>query len=223
MTDQISEDVYQRVGDELGDLLRHANDWATRVRSEAEIEAAQVTSRAEETAKRSVDEAESAAATLRAEAEKSVAALQAEAEKSATTLQADAERSASTLQSDAEQAAARLRAEAETMAARVKADAEQQADRTIKEAEARLAERHEAESDARQRIDTLKRRLLTVVEELDEETSDGLEEKLEDDGAVEEPQSEPAADTGANLFDEDGEDEPLVLDSEEIATGGRTE
>jgi len=109
------------------------------------------------------------------------------------------------------------------MAARVKADAEQQADRTIKEAEARLAELHEAESDARQRIDTLKRRLLTVVEELDEETSDGLEEKLEDEGAIEESQEESAADTRANLIDEDGEDEPLVLDSEEIATGGRTE
>jgi cell division septum initiation protein DivIVA len=212
MTDHISEDVYQRVGDELGDLLRHANDWATRVRSEAEVEAAQVTSRAEETAKRVVDEAETAAATLRAEAEKS-----------ATTLQADAERSASTLQSAAEQAAARLRAEAETMAARVKDDAEQQADHTIKEAEARLAELHEAESDARRRIDTLKQRLLSVVEELDEETSDGLEEKLEDDGAIEEPQEESAADTPADLFDEDGEDEPLMLDSEEIVTGGRTE
>jgi hypothetical protein len=85
-----------------------------------------------------------------------------------------------------------------------------------------VTELHEAEADARQRIDTLKRRLLTVVEELDEETSDGLEEEFEDEGGGGETQEE-SAEAPAELLDEDGEDEPLVLDSEEIATGGRTD
>ncbi len=212
MPDQISDDVYQRVGDELGDLLRHANDWAERTRSEAKMEAAQVTNRAAETAQRVVGEAEKTAATVRAEAERS-----------ATTLQSEAERSATAMQSQAEQTAARLRAEAETTAARVKADAEQQAERTVKEAEARVAELHEAEADARQRIDTLKRLLLTVVEELDEETSDGLDEEPKEELEVEGDGDETPEDSPAGLLDEDGEDEPLVLDSEEIATGGRTD
>ena len=112
---------------------------------------------------------------------------------------------------------------AETTAARVKADAEHQAERSIKEAEARVAELHETESDARGRIDALKRRLLTVVEELDEETSEELDEKLEHDEAINEPQEESATDSHADPLDEDGEGEPPVLDSKEIARGGRTE
>ncbi|MGH2825359.1 MAG: hypothetical protein ACRDKF_00130 [Actinomycetota bacterium] len=209
MPDQISDDVYQRVGDELGDLLRHANGWAERTRNEAEMEAAEVTNRAAETAERVIGEAEKSAATLRTEAETAAATLRSEAESAAATLQSQAER-----------AAARLKEEAETAATRVKADAEQLAERTIKEAEARVAELQEAEADARQRIDTLKRRLLTVVEELGEEASDALE--LANQGEGDETQ-EGSSDTPDHLLDEDGEDEPLVLDSEEIATGGRTD
>lgn len=110
-------DVYQRVGDELGELLQHSRDWADRIAAEAEAEAEKIKEQARATVKR--------------------------------------------LRQDAEQESERVRAEAKL-----------QAEWVVQQAEAKLDQMREAEDHARRRAQTLKRRLLSVVEQLDEEAEE---------------------------------------------------
>jgi cell division septum initiation protein DivIVA len=61
-------DVYQRVGDELGELLQHSRDWADRIVAEAETEAVKVKEQARAGVKRLHLDAEQEAERVRAEA-----------------------------------------------------------------------------------------------------------------------------------------------------------
>ena len=152
-------DVYQRVGDELGELLQHSRDWADRIAAEAEAEAEKIKEQARATVKR--------------------------------------------LRQDAEQESERVRAEAKL-----------QAEWVVEQAEAKLDQMREAEDHARRRAQTLKRRLLSVVEQLDEEA----EEIEASPGEV--------GDVAVILDEKEVEDEIDASDEEEassrgVTTGGR--
>jgi DivIVA domain-containing protein len=142
-------DVYQRVGDELGELLQHSRDWADRIVAEAEAEAEKIKEQARATVKR--------------------------------------------LRQDAEQESERLRAEAKL-----------QAEWVVEQAEAKLDQMREAEDHARRRAQTLKRRLLSVVEQLDEEAEE-IEASRGEVGDVE----------AVMLREKEVEDEIDVSDEEE--------
>jgi cell division septum initiation protein DivIVA len=153
-------DVYQRVGDELGELLQHSRDWADRIAGEAEAEAERIKEQARATVKR--------------------------------------------LRQDAEQESERIRAEAKL-----------QAEWVVQQAEAKLDQMREAEDHARRRAQTLKRRLLSVVEQLDEETEE-IEASPGEVGDVE----------AVMLGEKEVEDEIDASDEEEVSsrevtTGGR--
>ena len=152
-------DVYQRVGDELGELLQHSRDWADRIAAEAEAEAEKIKEQAGATVKR--------------------------------------------LRQDAEQESQRVRAEAKL-----------QAEWVVQQAEAKLDQMREAEDHARRRAQTLKRRLLSVVEQLDEEA----EEIEASPGEV--------GDVAVMLGEKEVENETDASDEEEassrrVTTGGR--
>jgi cell division septum initiation protein DivIVA len=153
-------DVYQRVGDELGELLQHSRDWADRIVTEAGTEAERIKEQARATVKR--------------------------------------------LRQDAEQESERVRAEAKLQAKWV-----------IEQAEGKLDQMREAEDHARRRAQTLKRRLLSVVEQLDEE-AEQIEASPSKVGDVE----------AVMLGAKEAEDEIDVSDEEEpssreVTTGGR--
>jgi cell division septum initiation protein DivIVA len=153
-------DVYQRVGDELGELLQHSRDWAERIVTEAETEAEKIKEQARATVKR--------------------------------------------LRQDAEQESERVRAEAKL-----------QAEWVVEQAEAKLDQMREAEDHARRRAQTLNRRLLSVVEQLDEEVEQ-IEASPGEVGDVE----------AVMLGEKEVEDEIDVSDEEEassreVTTGGR--
>jgi cell division septum initiation protein DivIVA len=151
-------DVYQRVGDELGELLQHSRDWAHRIVTEAETEAEKIKEQARATVKR--------------------------------------------LRQDAEQESERVRAEATL-----------QAEWVVEQAEAKLDQMREAEDHARRRAQTLKRRLLSVVEQLDEE-AEQIEASPSDVGDVEAVMLGEVEDE----IDVSDEDE---ASSREVTTGGR--
>ena len=153
-------DVYQRVGDELGELLQHSRGWADRIAAEAEAEAEKIKEQARATVKR--------------------------------------------LRQDAEQESERVRAEAKL-----------QAEWVVEQAEAKLDQMREAEDHARRRAQTLKRRLLSVVEQLDEEAEE-IEASPGEVGDVE----------AVMLGEKEVEDEIDASDEEEassrgVTTGGR--
>jgi cell division septum initiation protein DivIVA len=153
-------DVYQRIGDELGELLQHSRDWADRIVAEAEAEAEKIKEQARATVKR--------------------------------------------LRQDAEQESERVRAEAKL-----------QAEWVVEQAEAKLDQMREAEDHARRRAQTLKRRLLSVVEQLDEEAEE-IESSPGEVGDIE----------AVMLGEKEVEDEIDVTDEEEassrgVTTGGR--
>ncbi|MGH2750520.1 MAG: hypothetical protein ACRDK3_06565 [Actinomycetota bacterium] len=191
MSERLPDDVYQRIGDEIGDLLQQAHDWAAKTRSEAESEAARVAEEAAAAAARVVDEAERYAEQVRTEAEKN---------------------------------SQRLRSEAASNAEQVRSAAESEAQRALAEAESRLSDLGEVESEARQRIDSLKQRLLTIAGQLDEEGSapskgmeqDELPEKGEDAGG----ERREASDDLRVETDQEDEVEPVGADAERLATGG---
>jgi cell division septum initiation protein DivIVA len=145
-------DVYQRVGDELGELLQHSRDWADRIAAEAEAEAEKIKEQARATVKR-------------------------------------------------------LRQDAEQESERVRAEAKHQAEWVVEQSEAKLDQMREAEDDARRRAQTLKRRLLSVVEQLDEEVEQ-IEASTGEVGDVE----------AVILGEKEVEDEIDVSDEEEASS-----
>jgi DivIVA domain-containing protein len=153
-------DVYQRVGDELGELLQHSREWADRIVAEAQAEAEKIKEQARATVKR-------------------------------------------------------LRQEAEQDSEGVRAEAKLQAEWVVEQAEAKLDQMREAEDHARRRAQTLKRRLLSVVEQLDEE-AEQIEAGRGEVGDVE----------AVILGEKEGEDGIDASDEEdassrEVTTGGR--
>jgi len=221
MSESLPSDVYQSMGDELGDLLQQAHNWAERARTEAKAEAARVTEQAAAEAKRVVAEAENTAERLRSESEAVADQLRSTSEATAEKLRSESEATAEKLRSESEERAARVRSEAEERAERlrseseaaatkvranakahaqrVRADAEASAQRSLQEADARVAELGEIESETRQRIDALTKRLMTIAEQLGEEAKAS--------GVVEEP-TEPGEADAEPLQQEDPSDEP---------------
>ena len=185
-----ADQAYQRIGNEAGDVLQLAHDWAERTRREADVEATRTTERATDKARRTIDEAE-------AEAARRVEAAAGSAQR---TVQG------------AEKAALKLRTEAE-----------QDAERTIKDAEATLEALREAEAEARQRIESLRRRLLTVANQLEEDSQEPPPVSLEDGEIDRELLEESSTDVQIDLLERDDEGAEGELDGEEVKTGGRAE
>lgn len=209
MSESLPSDVYQSMGDEIGDLLQQAHDWAERARAEAKSEAARVTEQAAASAKRVVAEAENTAEQLRSDSEATAERLRTESEATAEQLRSESEERAARLRSEAEERAERLRSEseaeatklranAETHAQRVRADADASAQRSLQEADARVAELREIESETRQRIDVLTKRLVTIAEQLSAEAKAS--------GVFEEPTDPEEADVDRSQQDEPGDD-----------------
>ena len=212
MSESLPSDVYQSIGDEIGDLLQQAHDWAERTRAEAKSEADRVTEQASATAKRLVDEAETKAEELRSQSEEAAERVRSESEKRAERMQSESEKSAT-----------KLRMSAEAYASQVRADAEADAERSRQEADARVAELHDIEVRARERIDALMRRMLSIAEQLGadvegDDIGDGPTELKVPDVDVAEPET-----THDELLVEavhQEEREPIEMESEQLATGG---
>jgi DNA anti-recombination protein RmuC len=234
MSESLPSDVYQSIGDEIGDLLQQAHDWAERTRAEAKSEADQVTEQAAATAKRLVDEAETKAGELRSESEeaakreRSEAAEKAEqlridSEERAERMRSESEKSAERMRSESEKSATKLRMSAEAYASQVRADAEADAERRLQEADARVAELRDIEAQARQRIDALMQRLLSIAEQLESEVGDDdiAEGATElEVSAVDEAQPEPTHDALRVEVVHQDEGESIGVESERLATGG---
>jgi regulator of protease activity HflC (stomatin/prohibitin superfamily) len=233
MSESLPNDVYQSIGDEIGDLLQQAHDWAERTRAEAEAEAARVTAEAAATAKRVVEEAETKAAQLRSESEEKAARVKSESEALAEQLRSESEALAERVTSESEKHAERVRSEsegdatklrtsAEAYANQVRADAEAEAQSREQEADARVVELRDIETEARQRVDSLKKRLLSIAEQLDDDVGGGgtIEGSPEleisnFDGAQQEQQHD-----DLRVEEVHEEDESLGMESERLATGG---
>jgi DNA repair exonuclease SbcCD ATPase subunit len=234
MSESLPSDVYQSIGDEIGDLLQQAHDWAERTRAEAKSEADRVTEEASEAAKRLVDEAETKAETLRSQAEEAAERVQSEAadkaeqlrvdsEEKAERLKSESEKRAERLNSESEKSATKLRMSAEAYASKVRADAGADAERRMQEADARVAELREIETQARERIDALMRRLLSIAEQLGadvegDDVADGPTELNVSNLA--ETQSEPTPDELRVEVVHQDEREPIEIESEQLATEG---
>jgi len=209
MSESLPSDVYQSMGDEIGDLLQQAHDWAERARADAKSEAARVTEQATASAERLVAEAEKKAEQLRAESEATAYQLRSESQATAEQLRSDSEERAARLRSEAEERAERLRTESESVATklradadahaeRVRADAEANAQRSLQEADARVAELREIESETRQRVEVLTKRLLTIAEQLSAEATAS--------GDLEEPTDLEESDVAGPQQEEQGDD-----------------
>jgi uncharacterized coiled-coil protein SlyX len=106
----------------------------------------------------------------------------------------------------------------------MRADAEADAQRTLGEADARLAELRAIEADARRRIDALTQRLRTIAGQLGEEAQEreGVEEPPElEEGELDRAQHEDSHDDLRVEVVQQDETEPIGMDSERLATGGK--
>jgi len=182
-----------------------------------------------------VDEAEAKAAQLRSESEAQAEKLRTESEDRAELLRSGSEERAEKLRSESKEGAERVRAESEKSAAklrssataaadRMRADAEADAQRTVGEADARVAELRAIESDARQRIDDLTKRLVTIAGQLGEEAQerDGVEEPPElQEADIDRTQHEESQDDLRVEVAQQDEAEPIGMESERLATGGK--
>ena len=234
MSESLPSDVYQSIGDEIGDLLQQAHDWAERTRAEAKSEADRVTEQASATAKRLVDEAGTKAEELRSQSEEEAERVRSEAadkaeqlrvdsEEKAERVRSESEKRAERLQSESEKSATKLRMSAEAYASQVRADAEADAERSLQEADARVAELHDIEVQARERIDALMRRLLSIADQLgaDVEGDDIVEGPTElEVSNVDETEPEPTHDELRVEAVRQEEREPIDIESGQLATGG---
>jgi regulator of protease activity HflC (stomatin/prohibitin superfamily) len=216
-------DVYQSIGDEIGDLLQQAHDWATRTRAEAEAEATRLTEEAAATAKRVVDEAKANAEQLGSESAERAEQLRSESEEFAKRVRSESEERAERVRSESQMAATKLRTSAEGYASQIRSDAESDAKREVREAEARVAELSDIETQARQRIDSLMKRLLKIAEQLGEDVRDNdiieKSSKLEIPPAEQPQQEQPHDDLRVEVVHQD-DDEPIGVESERLAAGG---
>jgi cell division septum initiation protein DivIVA len=117
---------------------------------------------------------------------------------------AEAEAEAEKIKEQARATVKRLRQDAEQESERLRAEAKLQAEWVVEQAEAKLDQMREAEDHARRRAQTLKRRLLSVVEQLDEEAEE-IEASRGEVGDVE----------AVMLREKEVEDEIDVSDEEE--------
>jgi cell division septum initiation protein DivIVA len=223
MSEILPSDVYQSIGEEIGDLLQQAHDWAARARAEAEAEATRVTEEAAATAKRLVDDARANAERLRSESQEKAEQLRSESEESSTRVRTEAEARAERVRSESQIAATQLRTSAEAYASQIRSDAEADAQREVHEAEARVAELRDIETQARQRIDSLMKRLLNIAEQLGEDgqSNDIIEEpsKLEIPHVDQAQQGQPHDNLRVEVGRQD-EDETIGVESERLAAGG---
>jgi hypothetical protein len=149
--------------------------------------------------------------------------LRSDSEAAAERVKSESEKHAEQVRSESKGDATKLRMSAEAYANQVRADAEAEAQSRQQEADARVAELRDIETEARQRVDSLKKRLLSIAEQLDDDAGGG--------GTIEGPpeleisnfdgtQQEQQPDDLSLEEVHEGEDESLGMESERLATEG---
>ena len=138
-------------------------------------------------------------------------------------MRTESEARAERVRSESQLAATQLRTSAEAYASQIRSDAEADAQREVQEAEARVADLRDIETQARQRIDSLMKRLLNIAEQLGEDGqgNDIIEEtsKLEISHVDHSQQEQTHDDLRVEVGRQD-EDEPIGVESESLAAGG---
>ena len=108
---QRSERLYAHMGEEIGNLLQHAQDSAEEMKKEAESDAARMRADADTAAARMRDEAQADAHTMRADAQADAKNMRAEAEADATSIRAKANDDAARRTKEADDRVAELEAD----------------------------------------------------------------------------------------------------------------
>jgi cell division septum initiation protein DivIVA len=168
---EIADTAYQRVGEDVGDILQGAHDHASELKRAAAKEATAIT-----------EEARLTAARLRQDSEKEAAIAVSDAKNEASRLRRQSEQEATSLTNKAEKAAARLRKEAEKEAKSIRDKANKEATAITTPAERRVAELQQREAQARKRLKTLNLKIQSISEDLrstqsDDETVVSMEPK----------------------------------------------
>ncbi len=141
---QAATDPFAALGDQVGDVLRAANETAAKLRSQTEAEAATIR-------KRAADKALEIRREAQREAEEALAKARSEADTAVGQARADA---------------ARMREEAERVASELRADAERERQRIIGDA-VQLHERLIAhEQDLRDRVSRIDEAMATIKDAL---------------------------------------------------------
>jgi hypothetical protein len=168
---EVADTAYQRVGEEVGDLLQGAHDHASELKRAAAKEAAAL-----------AEEARLTAARLKQDSEKEAAITVSDAKNEASRLRRQSEQDANSLVSKAEKAAARLKKDAEKEAKRIRDKANKEVAANTARAEHRVAELRKLEVQARKRLNSLNLKIQSISEQLrstqsDDETVVSLETK----------------------------------------------
>ncbi len=160
---------------------------------------------------------------MRSESEETANQLRSESEEFAKRVRSESEERAERVRSESQIAATKLRTSADGYASQIRSDAEAEAQREVQEAEARVAELSDIETQARQRIDSLMKRLLNIAEQLGEDVrGNGIIEEptnLEISHADQPQKEQPHDDLRVEVVHQD-EDEPIGVESERLAAGG---
>jgi cell division septum initiation protein DivIVA len=168
---EIADTAYQRVGEEIGDILQGAHDHANQLKRAAAQEAAGI-----------AEDARLTAARLKQDSEKEAAITLSDAKNEATRLRRQSEQEANSLTSKAEKAAARVVKDAEREAKRIKDKTNKEVAAITGRAEQKVAELRKLEVQARKRLNSLNLKIQSISEQLrstqsDDETVVSLETK----------------------------------------------
>jgi cell division septum initiation protein DivIVA len=168
---EVADTAYQRVGEDVGDILQGAHDHANELKRAAAREAAAIT-----------EDARLTAARLRQDSEKGAAIAVSDAKNEASRLRRQSEQEATSLTNKAEKAAARVTKEAEKEAKRIRDKANKEVAAITSRAERRVAELRQLEVQARKRLNSLNLKIQSISEDLratqsEDETVVSLESK----------------------------------------------
>ena len=169
---EIADTAYQRVGEEIGDILQGAHDHANQLKRAAAQEAAGI-----------AEDARLTAARLRQDSEKDAAITLSDAKNEATRLRRQTEQEAGSLTTKAEKAAARVVKDAEREAKKIRDKTNKEVAAITSRAEHRVAELKKLEAQSRKRLNSLNQKIQSISEQLrstqsdDDETVVALEPK----------------------------------------------
>ena len=152
---EIADTAYQRVGEEIGDILQGAHDHANQLKRAAAEEAAGI-----------AEDARLTAARLRQDSEKDAAITLSDAKNEVTRMRRQTEQEAGSLTTKAGKAAARVVKDAEREAKKIKDKTNKEVAAITARAEQRVAELKKLEAQSRKRLNSLNKKIQAISEQL---------------------------------------------------------
>lgn len=150
-----STDPMEMVGQEVGAVLKSAQDTAALLETKARKESEALVSQAQQRAEQMLSEAQERVSSMTSKASQQAESVRSKAEAYATSKREEADSYAAATRRTADEYSAGVRSNAEREASKQIADAKEKADQRLREAAARVQKLRSVETELRERLDSI--------------------------------------------------------------------